>query len=169
MKSKVGMIICLIGIVVCIGAVFGMIIINNQNNNQTQIPTEENNDIKDNNVVSDSNNNKNEEKVKIKIQEIIIDENGRKEGDKKEYFCNDGDIISYEGMMYSNLEFEVIEILESSVTLKAKSANRSNLYDIDGISTFDDGEEFTIKTEYPKTYASATASTGISYIITVEK
>lgn len=167
MKAKVGIVVCLIGIVVCIGVIIGMLVINNKNNNQNQIPAEENKDIKDNNVVSDSNNNK-DGKVKIKIQEIIIDENGRKEGDKKEYSCNIGDIISYEGMMYSNLEFEVVEILESSVTLKAKSAVRSNLYDIDGISSFDDGEELTIKNEYPKTYATATASTAISYIITIE-
>lgn len=177
MKAKVGVVICLIGIVVCVGVIIGMVIINNKNNNSTQISTEESNNVKNDNVVSDVNDKYNnvvsevndKDKAKITIQETIIDEGDKKEGEKKEYSCDKGDIINYEGMMYSNIEFIVVDVSDSSVTLKVQKAVKSDLYDMNGISTFDDNEEFVIKKDYPKTYASMTNFKSVSYVVTVEK
>jgi len=56
-------------------------------------------------------------------------------------------------------------ICEKGTKLNVKVNDKEN-YDFYVIK--DDGEELTIKNEYPKTYATATASTAISYIITIE-
>lgn len=168
MKAKIGMVVCLIGMIVCIGVIIGIIVINN--NSKSNADNVDNVPI--GNEVNKYNNKaeENEKGSKLTIKESIFDENGFNEGDKIEYLCKIGDIIKYEGDFYTALEFEVVDIEESSIILKCKDAIiASNYNSANGISAFDDKEEITIKQEYPFTFASATASTSVSYTITFEK